>query len=191
MSKIAKRYAQALISAVGLAASEDLCVFLKSLSNTIENNKTLKSTLLNPAVNLTEKKAVLLNICELIKKNPVSQNIQNGEVIFNSTANLIDLLISKSRLSNLTEIVEFLDKLIKQYKKALSVTFISAKRVTAEQIVKLESKLTADYGNLAKVKWELAPELIGGAKIVVDDAIIDNSILAKLNAMKESLMKDL
>lgn len=206
MTKIAKRYAQALIDAVGLNNADDILHFVGSLSNAIENNPNLKIALLNPAVPTVQRKSVLLAILEVIQKNKVQKNkvqkdnVQENNIvdskissaeIFSTMSNFIDLLMSKSRLSIISDIFADLDSLIKQYKKALSITFISARPMSASQMQSLETKLLTDYGSLATVKWEVSPELIGGAKILIDDAIIDNSIKAKLDSMKENLLRQI
>ncbi|AZZ65618.1 F0F1 ATP synthase subunit delta [Metamycoplasma phocicerebrale] len=59
------------------------------------------------------------------------------------------------------------------------------KKISKEDLNKLEKKMSIDLGSKVKLTNEIDTNLIGGIRIKVDEFLIDNSVLGKLEKIKK------
>ena len=101
-------------------------------------------------------------------------------------ASLVRLLSDNTRLAYLPEISAQFDAMKRDYEGVKRGIVYSAFPLDDGQIRNLTSLLEGRFGRL-ELAVEVAPELIGGVKVVVGDQVLDTSVSGKLAAMRVAL----
>jgi len=97
--------------------------------------------------------------------------------------NFCSILLRNNDLKLLSKIIEKIEEIDKEERGVVEVKLASTKKLEQEIIEKLR-KLIKN----AEIKEEIDPSLIGGLKIQIGDLLIDGSIRAKLNKLRQSLI---
>ncbi len=97
--------------------------------------------------------------------------------------NFYNLLVRNSDLKLLSKIIENIDEVDKKERGVVEVKIASAKKIAPEIIEKLQGLIKK-----GEIKQEIDSSLIGGLKIQIGDLLIDSSIKAKLNKLRQSLI---
>ncbi|MBN4089250.1 F0F1 ATP synthase subunit delta [Mycoplasma enhydrae] len=63
----------------------------------------------------------------------------------------------------------------------------SSKKISTEEMKKLELKISKDLNSKIILVNEIDPSLIGGIKIKVDEYLIDNTVLGRLEKIKRTI----
>lgn len=101
--------------------------------------------------------------------------------------NLVQVLIQNGRLDLVPQIRGLYEERRREHEGILEATIISAMPMSKAQVRKLVATLEAKYERKVKTQVQVDPELIGGARIVVGDKVIDATVRGKLDAMKAAL----
>ncbi len=129
------------------------------------------------------KKAKML---EKLVKKLVDQSFKDGKLLESSVVRSIKILKSQSRSEAIMTLSLYLKELKKkdrQYTMFLETAFplSSTQLKKAKKIVEKKHKIT-------KVTLSVNPQILGGFKLRIGDEIWDESILAKINQMKEAII---
>ena len=60
--------------------------------------------------------------------------------------------------------------------------------LSKEQIEKIEKTLSLKEGKTVILKNKINPSLIGGAKIIINDRVYDNSVVNRIENIKKNLL---
>jgi len=101
-------------------------------------------------------------------------------------ANLVRLLSANARLTCLPEISAQFDAMKRSAEGVKRGVVYSAFPLDDIQVGNLKALLEGRFGRL-ELSVEVAPELIGGVKVVVGDQVLDTSVSGKLQAMRAAL----
>jgi F-type H+-transporting ATPase subunit delta len=101
-------------------------------------------------------------------------------------ARLIHLLSDNGRLTCLPEISAQFDTMKRGEEGVKEGVIYSAFPLDDAQVQNLKSLLEGRFGRLL-LSVVVAPELIGGVKVVVGDQVLDTSVSGKLEAMRAAL----
>jgi F-type H+-transporting ATPase subunit delta len=101
--------------------------------------------------------------------------------------NLVLLLITKGRLSMLSDIVDEYQRLLDSYRGIESAEVITAIPLDERDELKLAEHLSAIVGKKVVLKPEVDPTLIGGFVARVGSRLLDGSTHGKLMALKREL----
>lgn len=175
-NRLAYPYANALYD---IAKAEDkieiwLCT-LKTLG-LIGKMCEFKSLIYNPTIKLQQIIEILTS-CLGLEAN-------NKEVI-----NFLTLLYSNGRLNILQEIFLLFEKMYDDDNKIGKSIIESAFSMSDEDKEQIEKLLSKKFGRNISAKVKVNPSLIGGIKIIIDDIVIDASIMGGLNKMATQLMR--
>ncbi len=108
--------------------------------------------------------------------------------------NFYTILLRNNDLKLINKIIEKIEEIDKEKRGVTEVKIASAKKIDPEINEKLQSliKKPRTKGDFvrgkAEIKQEIDPSLIGGLKIQIGDLLIDGSIKAKLNKLRQSLI---
>lgn len=101
--------------------------------------------------------------------------------------NLIRVLADNDRLALLPEIRTLYEQLKAEAQREAEAEIISAQPLSDPQISQLKEHLERHFNRRVKVSTNVDPSLIGGARIVVGDVVIDGSVAGQLAAMQSAL----
>jgi F-type H+-transporting ATPase subunit delta len=101
--------------------------------------------------------------------------------------NLVQVLVTNGRLDLLPHIRALFEELKREHEGVLEATVISALPMSDDQVKPLLAALEKKFGRKVTAQVEVDPELIGGARIVVGDKVIDATVRGRLDAMATAL----
>ncbi|MEY4648148.1 MAG: hypothetical protein RL009_564 [Actinomycetota bacterium] len=100
---------------------------------------------------------------------------------------LVRFAVVGSRHHKLSEVLEQFGKQVSAVASRLVATVTVAQPLSAAQLKKLESTLSASYGQELNLNVEIDPSILGGVKVQVSGEIIDGSVANRLNQAKLQL----
>jgi len=112
-----------------------------------------------------------------------------GDRLDGQGRNLLQVLIENSRLDIVPQVRALFEELRREHEGIVEARIISAMPLTDEQTRQLVSALEIKHGRKVRAQVEVDPELIGGARIVVGDKVIDATVRGRLDAMAAALAR--
>lgn len=122
------------------------------------------------------------------KRKEIISNVYGGKVS-DELLNFLKILIDKNRSNTIFEIKEVFQRLLDDHRNVKRVTVESVVELTDEHKGKLIKKLSEMTGCEIVLKNEIKPEILGGIIMRIDNEIIDDSVLSKLNSIQNSVSK--
>ena len=110
-----------------------------------------------------------------------------GEGVDGHGRNLVQVLIHNGRLDVVPHIRTHFEALRREHEGMLEARIISALPMDDEQVRPLLDALEQKFGRKVNAQVEVDPELIGGARIVVGDKVIDATVRGRLDQMAAAL----
>lgn len=110
-----------------------------------------------------------------------------GDKLDGQGRNFLQILIQNGRLMIAPQIRVLYEELRREHEGVLEAKIISALPISEEQVKQLLATLEKKYGRKVSAQVEVDPELIGGARIVVGDKVIDATVRGRLDAMAAAL----
>jgi F-type H+-transporting ATPase subunit delta len=110
-----------------------------------------------------------------------------GDRLDGAGRNLVQVLIQNGRLELVPHIRSLYEELRREHEGVLDAKIISALPIGDDQVRPLLAALEKKYGRKVTAQLEVDPELIGGARIVVGDKVIDATVRGRLDAMAAAL----
>lgn len=175
-STVARPYAQALYAAARVSAA--------GLQVTAENIKLLSSLLemKDARQTLSDPRFTDLQRCELVKDS------LKGVVLDAHLTNLITLLVDNDRLLLMPEIAEQFQTLKDQGEGVAQAEIASAFPLSDHQVSDLVKILESKFNLKLKPNVTVNNALIGGVRVVVGDYVLDTSVQAQLNRLRDALV---
>ena len=140
---------------------------------TIVSDERVAAALDNPRLDASTKESLLLSIA--------------GDRFDVQARNFIHVLVAADRVALLPQISAQFDALKDDAEATAKATIESAFELTDAQVAELKAALERRFGRKIEASVSVNPELIGGARVTVGDAVIDGSVQAKLDAMSTQL----
>lgn len=175
MDTIATRYAKALIE----LAIEESKVYeyqsqMKFVYSVVKENEDLVNFLKHNSIKDKDKKGLV----EKILKENVDVNVLH----------FIYLLIDKKRINYLSQICREFNSECNNYRGIFEGVIYSTEMLSLEKVKKLEESVSLKLNNKVELSNSLDPSLIGGIKIVVNDTVFDNSVVNRINSLRQELI---
>jgi F-type H+-transporting ATPase subunit delta len=127
----------------------------------------------NPNLGAPEKESLFLSVA--------------GDRLNANGRNFIRVLVETDRIALLPTIEQIYSALRDAAEGVAKAEIVSAIELTDAQVVDLKAVLERRFGKQIEVTVTVDPSLIGGARIVVGDQVVDGSIAGKLQAMANQL----
>jgi F-type H+-transporting ATPase subunit delta len=140
---------------------------------TIVGDARVAAALDNPRRDAGAKESLLLSI--------------GGDRFGAEARNFIRVLVEAERVALAPQISAMFDTLKDEAEATAKATIESAFELTDAQIAELKGALEKRFGKKIDATVSVNPELIGGARVTVGDAVLDGSVQAKLAAMHARL----
>ena len=171
-SKIAKRYAQGLLSFTQ-ETNQTASVYteMKDVVKIMNESKELNNFFNSPIIDTKKKIAVASEVFRSF--SPVGQN-------------MISLVIKQGRETSLQGIAQEFVNRVEDLEGVQRITLTSAAPLSQENVdAVLKSATLLDHSRKVDLKTVVDPELIGGYVLRVGDQQIDASVRTKLNQIKK------
>ena len=173
LATIARPYAEAAFEiardAQALPAWSDMLRF----AATIVADPRVAEALDNPRLDAAAKESLLLSI--------------GGDRFAGDARKFIKVLVEAERVALLPQISLMFDTLKNEAEATANATIESAFELSDAQVAELRTALEKRFGKKIETTVTINPELIGGARVTVGDAVLDGSEQAKLAAMRAQL----
>ena len=173
LATIARPYAEA---AFELARDEQALPAWSQMlrfAATIIGDERVAAALDNPRLDASAKESLLLSI--------------GGDRFDAQARNFIHVLVEGERVTLLPQIAAMFDTLKNEAEATARATIESAFALTDAQLAELQGALEKRFGKKMETTVIVNPDLIGGARVTVGDAVLDGSVQAKLAAMHAQL----
>ena len=101
--------------------------------------------------------------------------------------NLVQVLIQNQRLELVPQIRSLYEALRRDHEGVVEARIVSALPMGDDQVRQVLAALEKKYSRKVNATVEIDPALIGGARIVVGDKVIDATVRGRLDAMAAAL----
>ena len=173
LATIARPYAEA---AFGLARDEQALSQWSDMlrfAATVIDDPRVAQALDNPRLDAAAKESLLLSI--------------GGDRFNGAARNFIRVLVEGERVMLLPQIATMFETLKNDAEATAKATIETAFELTDAQVDELRRALEKRFGRKIEATVTVNPELIGGARVTVGDAVLDGSVQAKLAVMHAQL----
>jgi F-type H+-transporting ATPase subunit delta len=110
-----------------------------------------------------------------------------GQPLPQELASFLGLLIENDRLAALPEVAAQFRRLKNDAEGSADCLIETAFALSDAQLAELTALLARKFSRRLKAKTQVEPRLIGGVRVTVGDQVLDNSVLARLDAMRIQL----
>ncbi|MCA1743263.1 MAG: F0F1 ATP synthase subunit delta [Desulfovibrionales bacterium] len=176
---VARRYSRALFALGQKQGEKELKAYgedLAKLVGVLESAPELIRIFKNPIFNVTEKKAILKQLAGKLKLGPV-------------VSNFCYLLAEKGRLDCLPEINVYYAKLLDEFEGVVRGEIITAIKLADNVKQDIVGKLEKQSGLKVVLDYNVDQEILGGLMLKVGDKVLDASIRAQLQILKENIKR--
>jgi len=170
---VARPYAEAVFALAREQNALPVWSEMLRLASSIVADAGMRAALENPKLSAQDKQSLVLSIC--------------GDKLNADGRSFIRVLLEADRIGLLPEIRELFDKLKDDAEGVARANIISAFEIDDAQLGELKTALEKRFGKKIEATVTVDPELIGGAKIVVGDTVIDATVQGGLQAMAKHL----
>jgi F-type H+-transporting ATPase subunit delta len=105
------------------------------------------------------------------------------------TFNFLRLLLSKRRLEVLRELPGAFQKCVLDERGAVEGVVETPRPLSGRDLAELERALGARIGKQVKLENRLAPELMAGARVIVDNKLLDQSATGRLEGLRQRMLR--
>jgi F-type H+-transporting ATPase subunit delta len=174
----ATRYARALVEvAVKEKANlEQIEQELTEFSGLLDAQTLLKKVLLNPAVPVPRKRAVIVDLMEHAKFSPI-------------VSKLLVLLAERDRLILIPDLVASYRDRLADYRQIVRAEVTTATPITPERVQQIQKSLAGVTDRSVTLKTRVDPSIIGGIVAKVGSVVYDGSVTRQLQKLKERLVE--
>ena len=173
LATVARPYAEAAFQLARDEQSLPAWSDMLKLAASIVGDARVAKALDNPRLDSGAKESLLLSI--------------GGDRFGEQARNFIRVLVEGERVSLLPQIAEMFETLKNDAEAMATATIESAMQLTEAQVAELKAALEKRFGRKIETTVTVNPDLIGGARVTVGDAVLDGSVQAKLAAMRAQL----
>jgi F-type H+-transporting ATPase subunit delta len=143
------------------------------MATAVASDARVRAALDNPKLAAAEKEALFLSIC--------------GDKLDPDGRSFVRVLIEADRIGLLPEIRTLFETLKDEADGVARAQIISAFPIDDTQLASLRKGLERRFGRKIEATVSVDRALIGGAKIIVGDTVIDGSVQSELQAMANQL----
>lgn len=176
-SRVATRYATALFQeAQQKGALETVMGDIRGLKTMLKDSRDFALFVTSPIIKASQKQIAIKALSARTDFAPL-------------TNNFLALLVEKSRIAELSNILDAFEVLYNGVNNILPVEVTSAIELDAAQKESLLKKLEAQTGKKPQPTYLVNPTLIGGFTVKIGDSMMDSSIKHQLSLLKKRLLE--
>ena len=172
LATIARPYAEALFKAAGVGDQKQFAQQVQALAD-VAGDAQLRQFADSPKVSAAQ----VFDLITSVVKTPISE----------AAKNLLRLMIDNGRLAALPEVASQFHSLVNAGSGVSDAVIYSAYAIEPAQLADVVATLEKRFARKLNASVVLAPELIGGIRVVVGDEVLDTSVKARLEQMRVAL----
>lgn len=176
---VARRYAKALFALGEKKGKTELDAYgkdLAQLAEVLDQSPDVLGFFKNPVFSATEKKAVLEKILGKVSVQPLVKDF-------------CDLLADKGRLSSLQDIADDFAIFLDEVQGVLRGKLVTAVDLSKDRKAELQAQLEKQTGSKVSLDYDVDKEILGGVVLKVGDKVLDASLRAQLEILKETIKR--
>jgi F-type H+-transporting ATPase subunit delta len=176
-SRVAIRYASALFAETSQSNTLEATIAdVRGLRTMLAESRDFALFVESPIIKASHKSAAMKVIAEKSQLAP-------------TTKNFLQLLTDKSRINELSGVLESFEKLYNERQGLIPIEVTSAVELDTAQKEKLVKKIEEYTGKKPVASYRVNPSLVGGFTVQIGDSMLDNSIKRQLEVLKKRLMQ--
>jgi F-type H+-transporting ATPase subunit delta len=172
---VARPYAEAVFKLAEQAGTLAQWSLMLAAMAQVARHPDMLALIGDPKVSDTQRSGIFLALC--------------GEGVTPEAKNFVQLLLENRRLQLLPEIAQLFDDQKNEREGVVDAQISTAFELDAGQLQSLVADLERRFKRRVNPQVRVDRSLIGGAKIVVGDTVIDGSVRGKLADMSAALLK--
>lgn len=172
---VARPYAEAVFQLAREQNALPLWAEMLRTASSVASDERMRAALDNPRLSLGAKESLFLSIC--------------GDNLNADGKGFVRVLLEADRLGLLPEIRELFDALKDAAGGVARAQIISAFPIDDAELSGLISALERRFRKTIEATVSIEPQLIGGARIIVGDTVIDASVQGELEALGNDLQR--
>jgi F-type H+-transporting ATPase subunit delta len=174
---VARRYAKALFSlGVKEKAADTFGKDLEGLAGAMKASPELLKLFSSPSFNVQEKKSVLKEVVAKMDMAPLS-------------VNFLSVLADKGRLDCIPDIQKTFAELLDETSGVVRGKLTTAMELQAKRQQDIKSKLEKKSGKKLVLDFAVDTAILGGIVLQVGDKVLDASLRAQLQLLKEQIKR--
>lgn len=178
-TRIARRYASAVFK-LGETEGGDVIAkrgsTLKALDDLLDESPALDRVFKSPIITVTEKKKILADLLNKIGSDSV-------------TRNFCFLLADKERLAYFRAIVQAYGTLLDEAKGIIRGKLTTAIELNAAKQKTVRADLVKKAGTEIELTFDVDQSILGGVVLKVGDRVLDASLRAQLEILRETFKR--
>lgn len=177
-SAVANRYARAVVDLLlapdAAVPAEKAVEQLRAVETTINGSPELRGALLTPGIKTGKKRAVMGHILDQLGVSPTIKNF-------------VFVVIDHRRIGMIAEIREAVELLIEERLGFVRAEVSSAAPLDEKHHAALESELSRLTGKRMRLRFDVDPELLGGALARIGSTVYDGSVRGQLQQLRRRM----
>ena len=174
---ISRRYAKALFAVADKQGkTEAFGAQLGELAGLLSRSPEAVRFFKNPVFSPDEKKSVL---------NKVAAKVE----VDSTLGNFLDLLADKGRLPEIGAMAADFKKMVDDAQGVVSGSLTTAKGIDPKRQTEIKDRLEKQTGRKLELEFAADPEILGGVVLKVGDRVLDASLRAQLNMLKDKIKR--
>lgn len=176
---VARRYAKALFAVAQKGGDGDLDAYgkdLAGLAGVLDTAPEALGFFKNPTFSAIEKKAVLGDLLGKLSVQPTVKNF-------------CDLLADKDRLPVLPAIAEVYKKMLEDAQGVVAGSLVTAVELSDARQTQIKDELAKKAGKTLDLDFAVDKDILGGVVLNVGDKVLDASLRAQLQILKEQIKR--
>lgn len=148
---------------------------LREICDLIQNNQEFFEVIKHPQINTKKKKELFVQVF----KGKIDEELLSFLII----------LIEKSRILNLAEILYQMENIDLERKNTVRGVVKTAVPILSEELEKLKNIFEKKYDKNIIFSTEVDESILGGVYVKIGNDVIDDTVKSKVEEMKELMLK--
>lgn len=175
---IADRYARSLDRAIEQDADREAAIdALRAIATHYESDHELRNVLSNPAIPANQRAAILAEILRREEAPPL-------------VSALLDTMLRRGRITVLNSVLELFSTMTDERLNRSGAVVTTAIALSDDHKNKLRAALETFSGTRVRADFRVDPRILGGVVARIKGKVIDGSLRARIERLKQSLLPE-
>jgi len=174
---LAERYALGLLKALPEEELDRAAACLRNFRDAYREHADLRHVLANPVVPIDRREAVLDGVLDLLDTAaPVRRLLHN--------------ILVRGRINAVDDVARVFSMLADRTLNRVNVAVTTAKPLRPEQEARIAGAIGRFSGKEVRCDFDVEPRILGGVIARYGDMLIDGSVRARLNRLRDALIPE-